>query len=190
MQHDFSDIKRWVRIFEDPKRKLYQQPAKVAKYMDIKSGMTVADIGAGTGYFLPHIQSYLKQSGQILGLDISKSMVDYMNKRFKKAGWKNAVAKVVAPDDPKMAKGSVDRILIANTWHHIGNRVAYAKKLKAGLKKGGALYILDFTMDSPFGPGKHHRLTPKQVQTELAKAGFKATILKETIPYHYIVVGR
>lgn len=190
MHHDFSDVKRWVKIFENPKRTAYQKPKSVVRAMQIKKGMHVADIGAGTGYFLPYLQSAIGTQGALWALDIAQPLVRHMKKRIQKAKWKNAQAKHIQPNDPQLKSASLDRILIANTWHHIGQRIQYGKKILKGLKKKGAVYIVEFTMNSPFGPGKHHRLRPQQVQSELKRAGFtQVRIVPEDLPYHYIVVG-
>jgi predicted methyltransferase len=97
---------------------------------------------------------------------------------------------VVTPDDPALAAHSVDRILIANTWHHISGRVDYAGKLLTPLRSGGLLLIVDFTMDSPGGPPPERRLSSNTVVSELEAAGFVVQILKESLPYHYVIAGR
>src|SRR5262249_16804557 len=80
-------------------------------------------------------------------------------------------ARVVRFDDPELAPGSVDRILIVDTWHHIADREAYAAKLATALKPGGFVLVVDFTMASPIGPPPAHRLAPERVAAELAHAG-------------------
>jgi|GEM_PF-1004584 len=188
LRHDFSDVKRWVKRFEDPKRTKWQKPKEVIRHMQIRRGMTVADIGAGTGYFLPYLHHAVGTKGQVLALDLAKTLVQHMNTRAQKAGWKNVKAIQVKPTDPQLKANSVDRILIVNTWHHISHRIAYAKKLVKALKPGGALYIVDFTMEARKGPRKNHRLKALQVQRELDKAGFASSMaLKESLPDQYIV---
>lgn len=189
MRHSFDDVKLFVKIFDNPKRKLWQKPALVTKSMDLKPGMSAADIGAGTGYFLPYLRASVGDKGKVWGLDVSKPMVKHMAKRIKKAGWKNVTAKHVKYADPLLGAKSVDRVLIVNTWHHVKNRVAYAKKLKAALKAGGAVFVVDFKKSSKKGPMKKHKLKPEQIVDEFKKAGMKATILKVDLPDQYIVKG-
>lgn len=189
MTHDFSDVKKFAKMFESAKRTKWQKPDEVIKLLDLKPGMQVADIGAGTGYFLPYLAKALDGKGKVEGLDINEHMVKYMQKRIKKAGWKHVVARKIAGDDPQIKAGSTDRIIIVNTWHHIPKRVAYSKKLAAALSEQGAVYIIDFTKDAPIGPGKKHRVTPEQVAKELKAAGLKATVMKESLPHQYVVKG-
>lgn len=190
VNRDFSDVDRWVKVFEGPKRDAWQRPADVIAAIGASDGMTVADIGAGTGYFLPHLRAAVGASGQVLGLDLEATLVAHMNERAKAAGWSNVAARVIAPDDPQLAAGSVDRVLIVDTWHHIAGREAYAAKLRAALREGGAVAIVDFTMDSPHGPAKAHRLLPEQVIAELTAGGLTAALVPAPLPYQFVVLGR
>lgn len=189
-QMDFSEVERFARHFDDPKRDAWQMPSEVVAHLKLAPGTTVADIGAGTGYFLEHLSRAVGEKGKVLALDVEPNMVLYMTKRAEKAGLANVEAKRVAPDDPGLAPGSTDRILIVNTWHHIGQREAYAKKLRAALKPGGSVLIVDFTLESDIGPPKAHRLTPAEVEKELEAGGFVSeTITNEKLPKQYLVRG-
>jgi cyclopropane fatty-acyl-phospholipid synthase-like methyltransferase len=190
MPHRFEDADAWAKRFEDPARDAWQKPAEVVKLMQIAAGMQVADIGAGTGYFLPLLSAAAGAEGKVAGLDIEKDMVRYMLERAEREGLKNVTARVVAMDDAGFAPGSTDRILIVDTWHHISDRVAYSKKLAAALTEGGTIMVVDFTMESEHGPPKAHRLEASAVVAELEAAGLQASVLEETLPNQYIVVAK
>jgi cyclopropane fatty-acyl-phospholipid synthase-like methyltransferase len=187
MHHDFSDAERWAKIFDDPARLEWQKPQEVVGLMAIRPGMTVADIGAGTGYFLGYLSSAAGAGGQVLGLDPEPKMVEHMARRIAEAGWKNATSRTIPLDGPGLEPASVDRILIVDTWHHIENRGEYSSKLAAALKPGGAVYVVDFTLESPVGPKKHHRLAPEVVAAELRAGGLTAEVVAETLPNQYII---
>lgn len=188
--HRFEDPARWAKEFDDPARDAWQKPAELMKVMQIQLGMTVADLGAGTGYLLPHLCRAVGPKGKVLALDIEANMVRYMEERIGREKLACASAKKVALDDPQLTADTVDRIVILDTWHHVADRVAYAKKLLRSLALGGAIYIVDFTKDAPHGPPKHHRLTPQQVVAELTEAGLFAEVVSSTLPDQYVVVGR
>jgi predicted methyltransferase len=152
--------------------------------------MTAVDLGAGTGYFLRYLSVAVGDEGRVLALDIEPATIDWLLARIEKEELRNVHPAVVTPDDPALAAHSVDRILIANTWHHIPGRVVYAEKLVAPLRPGGLLLIVDFRMDSPEGPPRDRRLSSNTVVSELEAAGFVVQILEESLPYHYVVVGR
>jgi SAM-dependent methyltransferase len=185
---DFSAVERFAKHFDGAERDAWQKPAEVVKLLDIATGHAVADIGAGTGYFLSHLSKAVGPSGRVLALDVEPNMVEYAKQRSKKANLANVEAKVVAPDDPGLGPSSVDRIVIVNTWHHIDDRSNYAAKLGRALKPQGALYIVDFTLDADMGPPKEHRLSAEQVIQELEGGGLGAEIVKgETLPKQYVV---
>jgi predicted methyltransferase len=187
--HRFENAEEWAPRFDDPKRDAWQKPTEVIALMEIEPGMHVADIGAGTGYFLPHLASQTGADGTVVGLDIEVDMVRYMSDRVAREKLVGVSARVVATDDPKLAPASLDRILIVDTWHHLPGRVAYSKKLAAGLKPGGTLTIVDFTMETTRGPPKSHRLTSESILGELRAAGLEAELLSENLPDQFIVRG-
>lgn len=186
MQHRFEDAERWSKVFDNPERDAWQKPKEVVKHMEIAPGSTVADIGAGTGYFMPYLSQAVGADGKVLLLDIEPNLVEHMTKRATKAELANVEARVIQPDDPQIEAGSVDRILIVDTWHHISEREAYSKKLAAALSETGAVYIVDFTLETERGP-KNHKLPPESVVKELESAGLKASMVEETLPDQYIV---
>lgn len=188
--HRFDDAERWSRQFDDPARDAWQKPQEVVALLALEPGMTVADVGAGTGYFLGHLASAVGETGAVVGLDIEPSMVRFMTERAEREGWSQVEARQVDPDDPGLAPDSVDRVLIVNTWHHIGERRAYAANLRQALKQGGRVVIVDFTRESSHGPPPSQRLDPETVVEELAAAGLEASVANETLPEQYVVVGR
>lgn len=188
--HRFEDADKWAERFDDPARDAWQKPQEVVRVMAIEPGSTVADVGAGTGYFLPHLSAAVGPEGRVLGLDIEPDMVRYMEQRVEREGLANVQARQVEPDDPGLAAGSVDRVLVVDTWHHIGDRAAYAAHIGRALEPGGALYIVDFTLETDKGPPPAHRVAPDAVVAELEAAGLEADIVDEPLPDQYIVRAR
>jgi len=183
-------VETYAHRLDDPSRDAWQKPEEVVALLDCRSGATVVDLGAGTGYFLPFLSRAVGEQGRVLGLDIAPGTIEWLEGRAEKEGLRNVEARIVAADDPGLGRRSADRILVVNTWHHIDDREAYAKKLLAALRRGGRLLIVDFTMDAPTGPPVSKRLTVDTVVGELQAAGFRTEILEETLPYHYVVAGR
>ena len=79
--HRFDDAAAWSKVFDDPARDAWQKPAAVVSAMTIAPGMTVADVGAGTGYFEPHLSKAVGPSGKVLAIDIETDMVRWTNER-------------------------------------------------------------------------------------------------------------
>lgn len=190
MNHAFDDPERWSKVFDNPERDVWQKPDEVVAALKLQPGMVVADLGAGTGYLLERLSRAVGPEGKVLALDVEPSLVEHMKVRAREAGLENVEPRVVDPADPGLAVGSVDRIVTVNTWHHIGDRPAYARRLAESLKPGGELHVVDFDLDAERGPDPQHRLSPEAVIAELAAGGFEAAAAAETLPDQYIIVGR
>ncbi len=184
------ELQTYSDQLDEPERDEWQRPKEVIELLECRAGMTVVDLGAGTGYFLQHLSEAVGREGRVLALDTSRSSINWMSSRIEREGLRNARPEMVAPDDPALSPRSVDRILVANTWHHISERVDYAEKLLAALRPGGLLLIVDFTIDSPEGPPPQMRLTYDTVMRELEVAGFAVELVQESLPYHYVIAGR
>lgn len=189
MPHRFENAAEWSKVFDEPGRDAWQKPDEVVTLVAAAPGQTVADLGAGTGYFLGRLSKAVGPKGKVLGLDVEADMVRFMTERAAKEKLGNVEARQVRTDDPGLAPASVDRILIVDTWHHIGAREAYVPRLAQALKPKGAVIVVDFTMDSRRGPPVQHRIAPEQVVKELTAAGLEASIASETLPDQYVVKG-
>jgi ubiquinone/menaquinone biosynthesis C-methylase UbiE len=188
--HRFEHADQWTKEFDDPARDAWQKPAAVIELMEIDPGDTVADVGAGTGYFEPYLSRAVGPSGTVLALDIEADMVKHLTDRAASEKWGNVKPALVRTDDPLLPAAGVDRILIVDTWHHIPKRKAYAAKLAAALAPGGRVFVVDFTMDAKQGPPHEHRVPPDKVAGELVAGGLQATIVDEELPDQYVVVGK
>jgi ubiquinone/menaquinone biosynthesis C-methylase UbiE len=190
VHHDFSDAERWSKQFDDPARDAWQKPDEVVKALGVAPGMTVVDLGAGTGYFAKRLSAAAGPTGKVVALDPEPNMVAFMRDRFQKEGLANAESRVCPTDATGLEPSSADRVLVVDTWHHIGDRRAYAKHLAEVLKDNGAVMVVDFTLDTEKGPPKQHRIAPQTVIEELASGGLAASLVEESLPDQYIVVGK
>lgn len=188
MHHRFENAEEWAKVFDDPKRDAWQQPEKIVAALELAPTMIVADIGAGTGYFAMRLGRALPQ-GRVIATDLEQGMVDYMRDRAAKERLANIDAKQTPPDDPQLGERAVDRVLVVDVWHHLGDRAAYAKKLAAALRDGGRVMVVDFKLDATLGPPKQHRLPPEAIVADLQAAGLDAAVAPVELPEQYVVVG-
>jgi len=186
--HGFSDAAHWAKIFESPERAKWQKPDQVVRALKLKPGQVVIDIGAGTGYFTRRFAQAVAPSGKAVGLDIEPDMAAYMQADARKLGVKNYNARVVKPDDPELAPGSVDLVFFCDTLHHLGNRVAYFRRLAPALRKGGRVAVIDFKKKPlPLGPPPEIKLSREQVIGEFHDAGFHVVAEYDFLPYQYFL---
>jgi cyclopropane fatty-acyl-phospholipid synthase-like methyltransferase len=187
--HRFENAAEWSKTFDDPSRDAWQKPQSVIDVMEITPGMTVADIGAGTGYFERYLSLAVGPGGHVLALDVEADMVAHLRDRAAKEQLGNVEVKQVAADDPGLSPSSVDRILVVDTWHHIANRVDYAARLAVALKHKGEVFVVDFTREAKHGPPPEHRVPPEEVARTLETAGLVVRTVDAGLPDQYIVAG-
>jgi cyclopropane fatty-acyl-phospholipid synthase-like methyltransferase len=176
MDHHF-DANASAKTFDDPARDAWQMPDRVIAALNLKPGQIVADIGSGTGYFSVRLAKFAK----VYGADIEPSMVTYLRERAAKEGLHNVISIQAAADSANLPE-PVDLVLIVDTYHHIGDREAYFRKLAKSLKPGGRVAIIDFKPDSPEGPPKEFRFSPEKFKSEMAKAGYQLAEQHDFLP--------
>ena len=188
MHHRFDNADQWAKMFDDPARDAWQQPDRVIAELDLTPTLTVADVGAGTGYFAVRIAPKVPQ-GQVIATDIEPDMVRYLTERARREQLPNLRAQIATAHDAGLAPASVDRVLVVDVWHHLADRVAYARSLAQALRPGGKLVIVDFSLDARRGPPRQHRLAPEAIISDLRAAGLDAKLSSTTLPEQYIVTA-
>lgn len=189
MTHRFDDAQKWSQVFDDPARDAWQKPDEVVAKMEIAANMSVADVGAGTGYFMERLAKAVGANGRVTMTDIEPAMVAHMTDRATRGKLAWVQAALASATGPGLAANTMDRVLIVDVWHHIADRVAYASSLAKSLKPGGKVYIVDFTMETPMGPPREHRLAPQAIINDFTSAGLVANVIEESLPNQYIVVA-
>jgi 2-polyprenyl-3-methyl-5-hydroxy-6-metoxy-1,4-benzoquinol methylase len=176
--------------FEDPARAEWQKPEKVIASLGPLAGKTVADIGAGTGYFAFPIA---KKAAKVIAIDIDQRFLDYIEqKKAKEKIGDKLETRLTVPDLAGLKPHEADIVLIVDTYHHLEDRVEYFRKLRQGLREDGSLVIIDFKKEkTPPGPPLELRVAQEQVESELKSAGFTIVSAdKETLPYQYVITAR
>jgi ubiquinone/menaquinone biosynthesis C-methylase UbiE len=188
MERRFDDPERYAKEFDDPSRDAWQMPDRIIETLGPKPGQSLADIGAGTGYFSIRL-AHVPAAPTVYAVDIEPSMVEYVKARAARAGLKKVIAVQASADSPNLP-AAVDTVLIVDTYHHIGNRVEYFRKLRASIKPAGRLAIVDFRKDAPTGPPPEFRFTEAQISAELAQAGYELAESHTFLPRQLFLVYR
>lgn len=185
-QHSFRGAEQWAHVFDDPKRDQWQKPHEVIRALALKPDAVVADIGSGTGYFAVRLATMVPK-GRVYGVDVEPDMVKYLAERGKREKRDNLIAVAGTADDPRLPE-KADLILLVDVFHHIDNRPAYFRKLRAFLKPGGRVAIIDFRPDSPEGPPKAARVAAERAAAELGAAGYRLAADHGFLPNQYFLV--
>jgi len=187
--HPFKGIDEWVRVFDDPKRDLWQKPQETVAAMRITPGMTVADLGAGTGYFNRYLSGAVGPDGMVLALDTEIEMVQHMAERNRREGLSNVLPVLVAPEDPFFPRRRLDRVLIVDTYHHIDDRLSYFAHMRGALTEKGSIIVIDFLKKPlPVGPAMEHKIDRDFVVREMKQIGFNLAREETFLPYQYFLV--
>jgi len=178
-QHHPPSSDEYAKVLEDPSRDEWQKPHDVVMALNLKPTDTIADIGAGTGYFA---RRFAMHAGKVYAVDIDQKLLDIAAKDAP-ANLKTVLA---TPDDPRLPDGSVDVIFFCDVLHHIENRAAYYPKLAKALKPGGRIVVIEFyKKDMPIGPPPSMKLSDDEVIAEFRGAGFALSKRLDILPYQY-----
>lgn len=187
--HD-QDFETLVERFENKERDNWQRPDAVLALMGDLTNKTVADIGAGTGYFSFRIAP---KAAKTLAIDIDERFLKYIANKHKTqyADTLRLVTRLSQPNNPGLQPKEVDVVIVVNVYHHIDARTEYFRLVAQGLKAGGKLYIVDFKKgDYPMGPPDRLKIDVPQIRKELQAAGF-ARVQQASIdlPYQFVLVA-
>jgi predicted methyltransferase len=183
-----QDPKAYVAYLEDPARDSYQKPHEVMTALDLKPGEVIADIGSGSGYFTLRLAAHVGDGGRVYGVDIDPDMVRHLNRRVRDAALRNVHVLLADSDDPLLPE-PVDRFLIVDTWHHIGDQTKYLTLMRKLLKPGGQVVMIDFQKkELPLGPPLAMKIGREDLIQQMEANGFQLAKEHTFLPYQYFLV--
>ena len=139
--------------------------------MPRRPGARVADVGTGSGYFLPHLARAVGESGSVLAEDIDPALLELVSDRVAREGLLPVVTvQLGRADDPGLSPGAYDWILLVDAYHHIADRPTFLAHVARALAPGrGRFVVVDFRDGPlPVGPRPGHKLPRAQVEREIA----------------------
>ncbi len=139
-----ADVSQWKERFEHEGRAIFDKRAEILAAMDLKPGMHVADIGAGTGVISRLLADKVGPTGVVYAVDVAKNMVDYIAKTAAEQQLTNLKPVLGDPRSPKLAPGSVDAICIIDAYHHFEYPKEMLAEIKKALRPDGTLLLIDF----------------------------------------------
>lgn len=157
-----------LSIFDTPGREHRLQIDRVMNILGIRSGKTVADIGAGSGWFTMLAAKRVGDSGVVYAVDINPEAVHYIDERAHKEGLHNVRTIQNKADDPTLPPNSVDAVLLLKTYHEVAQPVALLQKLKGSLRGGARVGVIDRN-----GNGEDHGIDSDVVVREAKEAGYR-----------------
>lgn len=166
----------------------WQNPDIVLRSFSDLSAKTIADIGAGAGYFSFKLA---RVAGKVIALDVDPNALEYINEQKEIVGdWAERIeTRLTPPDVPNLLPNETQAVLVVNTFAFIPDQGGYFERLRESIQSNGELVIVDFKKgDIPVGPSDDKKLDANEVKSILRKAGYrKITIDNESLEYQYII---
>jgi ubiquinone/menaquinone biosynthesis C-methylase UbiE len=134
----------------------------------LRPGMTVADIGAGEGYYTVRLAARVGENGRVLAQDIDEDVVRRLGNRVERERLDNVSIKLGAPDDPRLPEGSFDRIFLVHMYHEVAEPYAFLWRLRPALRPGGQVIVVDVDR-----PTDEHGINPQLLFCEFERVGFR-----------------
>ena len=141
---------------------------EVMKRSGVAKGMSVADIGAGEGYYTVRLSPAVGAKGRVLAEDIVPDVRDRLAQRVQREGLDNVSVRLGAPEDPRLPPRSFDRIFLVHMYHEVTAPYAFLWHLRDGLAADGEVVVVDADR-----PARHHGMPPAALVCEFAALGFK-----------------
>jgi ubiquinone/menaquinone biosynthesis C-methylase UbiE len=157
-----------LSIFDSPGREDRLQINRVMDILGIGPGKTVADIGAGSGWFTVRAARRVTDTGAVYAEDINPDAAAYVQKRAETEQLHNVKTVLSKPDDPLLPAKSVDAVLLLKTYHEVANPVVLLRNLRASLRPGARVGIIDRN-----GNGENHGVGKDVVIQEAREAGYR-----------------
>jgi ubiquinone/menaquinone biosynthesis C-methylase UbiE len=134
----------------------------------IRPGMTVADIGAGAGYYTVRLADRVGKKGRVLAEDIDRDALTRLGSRVEAEHLDNVSIKLGTEVDPRLPAGSFDRIFMVHMYHEVSEPYAFLWHLRPALKPGGSAIVVEADR-----PTDQHGIPPKQLFCEFDHLGFR-----------------
>ena len=157
-----------LSIFESAGRDERLQINRVMDLLGIRDGKSVADIGAGSGWFTVRAAKRVGPTGTIYAADINPEAIHYIGERVAKEHVLNVKTILSKPDDPLLPKDSVDAVLLLKTYHEVAKPVELLRTLRPALRRGAKVGIIDRN-----GNGEDHGVDSEVVIREAQQAGYQ-----------------
>jgi precorrin-6B methylase 2 len=174
---------------ERPERASEEQPELAIDALGIKPGQTVADLGAGSGYYSFRIAPLVGPTGRVLAVDIEPAMLDAIAQRARREHVGNVAPVRSSAQDPNLAPGSVDLLFMVDVYHELEYPYEMMTKVRAALKPGGRVALIEYRAEDPQVAIKPlHKMSERQVRREMQAAGFKHLQTVRTLPLQHLIV--
>ncbi len=176
---------------ERPERIDEEQPERLLAALELKPGMTVADVGAGTGYYAWRMAQRVGPGGTVYAVDIQPEMIALLVQQMAQRGAANVKPLLGTLTDPRLPSGRIDLAIMVDVYHELEYPHEMLEAIVRALKPGGRLVFVEFRADDPAVPIKRlHTMSEAQVRAEASLHALQWTKTVRELPWQHAVIFR
>jgi ubiquinone/menaquinone biosynthesis C-methylase UbiE len=173
---------------ERPERDFEENTTQLIRNLDIKSGMTVADIGAGSGYH-SRLLSKKVSNGRVYAVDVAPEMIEFLENRIQKEKISNIIPILGTEKSVNLPAASTDLMLLVDVYHEFSFPYEMARSMHTALKPNGKLVLVEFRKEDDSVPIKMiHKMSEEQAVKEMKAAGFKLEKNISNLPWQHCMI--
>ena len=177
-------------LLEGPDREAWQKPDQIMDALAVADGASVADIGAGAGWFTIQLARRVGPNGKVFAQDVQRQMLEAIRRRVSREGLQNVETRLGAGSNPNLPTGGLDAVLVVDVYPEVDDRVAFLRNLAAALKRNGRIGIVNYKPGRG-GPGpvgaEGSRVEAAVVEADARAAGLRV-LTRAQLPYQYLLV--
>ncbi|HKW96994.1 MAG TPA: class I SAM-dependent methyltransferase [Bryobacteraceae bacterium] len=168
-----------------------EAPDAALDAIGIPRGASVADVGAGVGYFTWRLAERVGSAGKVYANDIQPMMLEQLRKNIETRHLTNVQTILGREDDPKLPAGRMDLVLLVDVYHEFSQPQKMLRKIRESLKPDGRLVLLEYRKEDPNIPIRpEHKMSVAEVQAEVTPEGFRFEKNLDTLPRQHILIFR
>jgi ubiquinone/menaquinone biosynthesis C-methylase UbiE len=181
-----STVSENVDFFNRPERDAEERSDALVKALEIPEGASVADIGAGTGYFTWRLAQLVGPKGKVVAVDIQQTMLDLAAETVKQHGLANVDYVLGKATNPRLLPRSVDMVFIAYSYHEFSEPETIMEAIRRSLKPGGRLVIVEYAKESKLAPASSlHKMSFAEIRNEIEPMGFELERILDFLPMQH-----
>jgi precorrin-6B methylase 2 len=193
MGREIAGVMGWegAQWLERESRAHEEQPALLLRELALRPGMTVADIGAGTGYYTWQLAKQIGPGGRVYAVDVQPEMISMLNSQMAKRGVRNVVSVPGSETSVKLPPATVDLAIMVDVYHELAYPSEVLDSIVDALKPGGRVVFVEYRAEDPAVAIKPlHKMSEPQVRREATAHGLKWERSIESLPIQHAIVFR
>ena len=174
---------------ERTEREIEEEPETALNAIGIAPGSTVADVGAGSGYFTVRMARRVGAQGRVYANDLQPEMLAMLASRLQKERVPNVTLVQGGVDDPKLPAASIDLILLVDVYHEFSQPQIMLRRMREALKPGGRLVLLEYRKEDPSVPIRpEHKMSVAEAKLEVEAEGYTLSRVDSALPRQHILI--